>query len=204
MSALLQVSALKAAGMSQAVDFELQAQQLVMLYGASGTGKSVLMKALADLIPHEGRVWLNGAEQLSMCPETWRRQVMYFSTETAWWRETVEEHFERLPDETQLTEVDLDPRYLRRSVNSLSSGEKQRLALLRGLLYEPRVLLLDEITANLDPDNTAKVEEMLERYRCRNHAAVFWVSHDEGQKNRLAEPQNRWDIKDLYCQETSL
>lgn len=196
---MLQVNQLKAKGMRQAVSFTVSAEQLVLLYGVSGSGKSVLMRALADLIVHEGEVFLDGAEQRSICPENWRRQVMYFSAETAWWRETVKEHFETLPSSETLRKLGLDNDYLKRSVNSLSSGEKQRLALLRGLVYEPRVLLLDEITANLDFDTTLRVEKMVLEYCRRHQAGVLWVSHDQAQQTRLADAEWLWDIEDLYA-----
>ncbi|WP_084205666.1 ABC transporter ATP-binding protein [Thiomicrorhabdus chilensis] len=196
---VLQVNQLKAKGMRQAVSFSVPAEQLVLLYGVSGTGKSVLMRALADLIVHEGEVLLDGVEQRGLCPENWRRQVMYFSAETAWWRETVEEHFETLPSAETLHKLGLDNDYLKRSVNSLSSGEKQRLALLRGLLYEPRVLLLDEITANLDFDSALDVEKMVLDYSRQHQAGVLWVSHDQAQQKRLADSEWLWDIEDLYA-----
>lgn len=177
---------------------ELAPYQLAVLHGPSGTGKSLLMKALADLIPHEGAVSLQGEEQMVMCPEHWRRQVMYFSAETAWWRETVEAHFEQAPSSELLAQVGLKSDYLQRTINSLSSGEKQRLALLRGLVYHPKVLLLDEITANLDPQTTLQVEQLLRDYLDQHQAAILWVTHDESQQKRLVDEANCWSIEQLY------
>ncbi|WP_373019599.1 ATP-binding cassette domain-containing protein [Thiomicrorhabdus sp.] len=198
MSDLLEVNRLKAFGMSAEVSFKLAAEEWVILFGPSGTGKSVLLRALADLIPHSGEVSLDAQAQDSMCPEHWRRQVMYFPAETAWWRETVEEHFDVLPSEEQLQSIGLRAEHLKRTINSLSSGEKQRLALLRGLLYLPKVLLLDEITANLDPESTAQVEQLLQEYVKEHRATVLWVSHDEMQSKRLASDGKRWNILELY------
>jgi ABC-type iron transport system FetAB ATPase subunit len=71
-------------------------------------------------------------------------------------------------------------------VARLSSGERQRLALLRLLANTPRVLLLDEPTANLDPASTLRVEAVIGEFRKTHRAAVIWVSHDPAQIARVA------------------
>ena len=71
-------------------------------------------------------------------------------------------------------------------VARLSSGEKQRLALMRLLANRPQVLLLDEPTANLDPENTRRVEAVITEYRRAHKAVVIWVSHDPEQVTRVA------------------
>lgn len=198
MSALFQVKEVYAKGMLSPICFELKTQQSVVLFGESGTGKSVLFRALADLIPHDGQVTLNDKTQTDICPEHWRRQVMYFSAETGWWKETADAHFETLPTHEQLDAVGLSQQQLKQPISQLSSGEKQRLALLRGLSYQPIVLLLDEITANLDKVATLKVEAVVKDY-CQTHsAAMLWISHDEAQKNRLADEAYQWPIESLY------
>ncbi len=68
-----------------------------------------------------------------------------------------------------------------------STGERQRLALLRLLCNGPRVLLLDEPTANLDASVTEKVEQIIKDYRQQHQCPVIWVSHDRQQVNRIAE-----------------
>jgi len=198
MSALFRVDEVYAKGMLSPICFELKAEQRVVLFGESGTGKSVLFRALADLIPHDGQVTLNDKTQTDICPEHWRRQVMYFSAETGWWKETADAHFETLPTNEQLEAVGLSQQQLKQPISQLSSGEKQRLALLRGLSYQPTVLLLDEITANLDKVATLKVEAVVKDY-CQTHsAAMLWISHDEAQKNRLADEAHQWPIESLY------
>lgn len=182
---VLEVKSLQALGMPKAVDLSLNRQQIWMVSGVSGTGKSQFLKALADLIEHSGEVKLYGQEQSQVCPEKWRSQVMYFSAETAWWRDHVGEHFDTNPDSELLKSVGLVPSILEKNPDDLSSGEKQRLALLRGLQYQPKVLLLDEITANLDPKSALLVEELVTDYINKNQTCALWISHDEEQQKRL-------------------
>ena len=68
-----------------------------------------------------------------------------------------------------------------------STGERQRLALLRTLMRQPAALLLDEPTGNLDEDSTARVEALLDDYRRAHDAALLWVSHDPRQAARVAQ-----------------
>lgn len=75
---------------------------------------------------------------------------------------------------------------LRWQVSRLSQGEKQRLGLLRLLSLQPRVLLLDEPTANLDKKNTQRVERFVMDYRAQHQAAVIWVTHSQEQAMRVA------------------
>jgi putative ABC transport system ATP-binding protein len=74
------------------------------------------------------------------------------------------------------------------TVSRLSTGERQRLALARLLALQPQVLLLDEATANLDPPNRDRVEDLIQDYRREQGAAVLWVSHDPDQRRRLTRP----------------
>jgi ABC-type iron transport system FetAB ATPase subunit len=70
-------------------------------------------------------------------------------------------------------------------VSRLSSGERQRLALIRLLLGGPKLLLLDEPTANLDQTSIVRVERVVRSYLDNNSAAALWVSHDPQQRRRI-------------------
>jgi putative ABC transport system ATP-binding protein len=158
-------------------DFAVAAGECLCISGASGSGKTLLLRAIADLDPSDGRVYLGDEERFSMSAPEWRRRVGYLPAESAWWAETVGEHFPQYELEF-LGELGFDPAVLGRRVTRLSTGERQRLALLRQLSTTPQALLLDEPTASLDPANTERIEALLGRYRQETGAAVVWVSHD--------------------------
>lgn len=155
------------------------------LAGPSGSGKTVLLRAVADLDPHEGTAYLDGQDAQGVSGPEWRRRVGYLPAESHWWADTVGEHLTD-PSVELLTALDFEPTALNWSVTRLSSGERQRFALLRLLNHQPQALLLDEPTANLDPANTARVESVLANYRQHHQAAVLWVSHDPQQAARVA------------------
>ena len=167
-------------------DLELKAGECVTLSGASGSGKSRLLRAIADLDPHGGEAWCDKTRQQDQCGPGWRRQVALLPAESAWWEERVGDHFEQL-DAGTLALLELPAEAADWQVSRLSSGERQRLALLRVLSVEPEVLLLDEPTANLDQENGQRVEALIERWRRQHKTAVLWVSHDPAQQQRVGD-----------------
>lgn len=172
------------------LDLDIAAGELVLLSGPSGAGKSVLLRAIADLDPHPGEAWLERQARAALPPALWRRRVALLPAEPAWWADSVGAHFPpAFSRDAQglewLQQLGFAAAVLEWRVARLSTGERQRLALARLLAHRPEVLLLDEPTANLDPDNCARVEALVTGYRERRPAAVLWVSHDPAQRQRL-------------------
>ncbi len=136
------------------VDLQARRGECVCILGKSGSGKSVLLRLVADLDPGEGTVLLDGVDRNSGSGPAWRRRVVYQAAEPAWWGATVAEHF---PEDTRellagwLVDVGLPGDVLQADITRLSTGERQRLALLRSLARKPAVLLLDEPTARSTP-----------------------------------------------------
>lgn len=159
--------------------------ECVGLRGPSGAGKTLFLRAIADLDPHEGKVFLDGAESAETAPNEWRRRVGLLAAESGWWFDTVGDHFHS-PNPTGFAELGFEPEVMAWSVSRLSTGERQRLAILRLLENRPGALLLDEPTANLDPENVDRVERFLNGYRLEHRPAVLWVSHDREQMNRVS------------------
>ena len=168
-----------------AVSLTVEAAECVTISGASGAGKTLLMRAISDLEPHQGQVYLDGVECSRFRPPEWRRSVGLLPSESQWWRDTVGEHFKTRPAEW-LEMLAFEPDVMTWPVSRLSSGERQRLAFLRLLGNQPRVLLLDEPTANLDPENIRRVERVLSLYRDAHRPACLWISHDADQIRRVS------------------
>jgi ABC-type iron transport system FetAB ATPase subunit len=170
-------------------DFELRAGECVAIRGPSGAGKSVLLRMLADLDPHEGTVLLDGQPCASMPAPHWRAQVVYQAAEPAWWEASAGAHFtpaQRGIVDPALAALGLSAALLDTEVERLSTGERQRLALVRSLAGRPRVLLLDEPTAALDPASVARAETLLASCLA-DGLAVLIVTHSAEQAQRLAD-----------------
>lgn len=166
------------------VDLTIEAGECVTLTGSSGSGKTRLLRAIADLDPHEGDALVDEQLANDMPAPEWRQRVGLLAAESHWWQERVGDHFYD-PSAAPLAELGLSDTCLEWQVARLSSGERQRLALARMLNRQPTVLLLDEPTANLDPENSARVEQLVKRYTEQQAAAVLWVSHDPQQRCRV-------------------
>lgn len=170
----------------QPVSFTLAEGECIAVRGPSGAGKSLLLRALADLDPSDGRVSLAGTERSSVSGPHWRQWVGYLPAEPGWWAEVTADHFRDWPAQEALRHrLGLRDGLGPEPVARLSTGERQRLALLRALERGPRVLLLDEPTAALDPTGAAAVEALLAERR-RDGLALLWVSHDPAQAARIA------------------
>jgi phosphate-transporting ATPase len=169
------------------VTLALDAGEIAVLEGPSGSGKSLLLRAIGDLDPAAGMVSLDGEDRNAVSGPDWRRNVRYFAAEPGWWRDRVGDHFAQSHETARLLEAfGLPGDAMDWMVERASTGEKQRLALVRGLIDHPAVLLLDEPTSALD-DTTAKaVENQLLARICDGGAAAIIVTHDAAQAGRLA------------------
>jgi ABC-type iron transport system FetAB ATPase subunit len=115
--------------------------------------------------------------------------VVYQAAEPAWWEAIAGQHFaaaQRGFVQEAMSALDLAPGLLDVDIERLSTGERQRLALVRSLAREPRVLLLDEPTAALDPASVARAEALLAA-RLADGMALLIVTHSADQARRLAQ-----------------
>jgi ABC-type iron transport system FetAB ATPase subunit len=192
---LLQIAQLKA-GPLPPLSFQVDNGVCLTVEGPSGSGKTCLLRAIADLDPAPGQVFLDGAERNELTPQAWRKAVRYCAAEPAWWTDTPRAAFEVDLDNGMhqpsakvarlLERLGMSEHHLDQQIHSLSTGERQRLALARALIDEPRVLLLDEPTAALDGANAALVEELL-KYVLLSGASLLLASHDQGLIKRLGD-----------------
>lgn len=168
------------------VSLDLAVGECAAVVGASGSGKSLLLRQIADLDPGHGEAELDGRRRSAMRGFEWRRLVVYCQAEAGWWEDHVSAHFAdrsraiAIMDRLGLAESKLDA-----LVHELSTGERQRMGLVRSLMQNPRVLLLDEPTAALDQAATALVEAELLRVLAAGNG-ILLVTHSAEQAARLA------------------
>ncbi len=186
---MLRVDSLKLAPLPP-LSFEVADGECLAVEGASGSGKTRLLRAIADLDPADGLVFLDGAERHEMPAPQWRTLVRYVAAEPGWWSDTPRGTFAVTVADTrrlerQLETVGLTRDHLDRDIALLSTGERSRLAFVRALQGDPKVLLLDEPTAALDGASAALIEEQI-----RFHLFAGWIvllaTHDTALAQRLS------------------
>jgi putative ABC transport system ATP-binding protein len=161
--------------------------------GPSGSGKSLFLRMIADLDPNVGKIWLNGRERASLSAPEWRKQASYVPAESGWWADAVIEHFPaNSRNEIAALSASLGLRVdlLDAPVAQLSTGEKHRLSLVRAILANPPVLLLDEPTGPLDEESVTRVEVLLQQ-RMASGTSILLVTHDPNQATRLGHQRYR-------------
>lgn len=169
----------------------------VSIVGPSGSGKSTFLKLCCHLIsPSEGSVRLNGKDILLENPVELRRRVGYCFQTPILFGETVQDNIafpfgirDQRIDRKRVGELfdrfHMKDSYLTQHIKTLSGGEKQRIALIRTLLFRPEILLLDEVTSALDADNTAIVEDAVLELN-REGITTLWVTHSDAQSRKYA------------------
>ncbi len=171
------------------VDLVVEPGTCAAITGASGAGKSLLLRMIADLDLNDGEVRLGDLLRSSLAAPVWRRHAIYVPAEAGWWDERVDAHFPaatRPAAQTMAARLGIAASHFQRPVRTLSTGERQRLALVRALVRRPRCLLLDEPTSALDAASIAQVEDLL-RQALAGGTVVLLVSHDAEQTARLGD-----------------
>ena len=179
------------------VTLEVAAGDVLAVLGTSGSGKSSLLRLLNRLDePTAGTVYLSGTDYRNVPARELRRRVGLV-LQSAWlFPGTVADNLRYGPAsrgealdhatvERLLRRVDLEG-YGERSVERLSGGEAQRVALARTLANRPQAILLDEPTSALDGPTRDHVESLLREIVAERRLACVLVTHDPGQARRLA------------------
>ena len=171
---------------------ELATGECCGINGVSGIGKSQFLRAVADVLPHEGECILEETPCMMMSPQDWRKNVALVPAESFWWHDLVGPHFGVAstgnPYFCHLIErlgFSLD--VLKWQISRLSTGERQRLALVRTLITNPKVLLLDEPTSGLDNHMAVEVEDIVTARCASKESSCLWVSHDLEQLARISD-----------------
>lgn len=167
------------------VDVQIGAGECLAITGVSGSGKTRLLRAIADLDPVSGTCELDDVSFRSIPATQWRRRVAYVPAEPGWWAATARDHFaDPAVCDAFVDQFSVDRAALSRAVEEMSTGERQRMALARALEAIPEVLLLDEPTGPLDDAATELVEQEI-KARMQAGVIVVLVTHETAQAERL-------------------
>ena len=174
------------------INLQIEKGKCITVIGPSGSGKSTLMRILASMISAtSGEVLFNNKNTETYEPTQYRQRVSYAFQQPTLFGKTVKDNL-MFPFEVRNQEFDeskvidylkmvnLDESYINKSVNDVSGGEKQRIALIRNLIFPPEVLITDEVTAGLDTENKAIVHNMIQEFNQRG-LTILRVTHDESE-----------------------
>lgn len=162
------------------------------IIGPNGAGKSTLLKILAGLEKaDEGLISYNGSSEFPQMDATMVFQKPYLISTTVekniaypmklrgFSDDEIEKRVTELTEELGLTS------FRKQKSWKLSGGETQKVALARALSFKPKLLLLDEPTANIDPYTTAEIEKML--IKASEYTTIVLITHNLAQAKRVGE-----------------
>lgn len=177
--------------------------------GPNGAGKSTLLNVLAGILPADkGRIKYGGSDifpqrDISMVFQepymiftTVEKNIAYPLKIRGTDKHEIENRVQELTEELGLEKL------RKQKAWQLSGGEKQKVALARALSFRPKVLFLDEPTANIDPHTTAEIERILTTIKDKEDITVVVVTHNLAQAGRISDRiivMNEGKIIDSGC-----
>ena len=180
------------------INLEIHRGEIFSLIGPSGAGKTTLLRILNLLEkPIKGDMKFNGMETSGIL-DIRRRMSLLFQTPTIFNKSV----FENVAYGLKVRGINRNiiEKKVRDALNimglpgmedqragTLSGGEAQRMAFARAIVYDPEILLLDEPTANLDPANVMKLEEIIKRIRNERGTTIVLATHNIPQVRRIAD-----------------
>ncbi len=174
----------------EGISLSIKEGEHLTITGPSGSGKSSLLKLLAALVsPSSGLIFYQGQDLGDLDPVAYRREVSYCFQQPVLFGQTVRDNvafpFEirQIPFDqervlTALARLNLGPEFLDKPIKDLSGGEKQRVALVRNLLFEPKALLLDEVSSGLDEKTKILLRTFLKDLH-QEGVTLIEVTHDQ-------------------------
>ncbi|EHR35518.1 hypothetical protein HMPREF9709_00470 [Helcococcus kunzii ATCC 51366] len=177
------------------INFSIHKGQFTSINGPSSSGKSTILRILARLTKESsGNIYFEDKDMYQYEYTDYRKEVSYVIQNPQLFGETIRDNlsfpakvrnqeFDENRAKSLLDRLGLGHMNLDKSVDSLSGGEKQRIGLIRNLMYPPKVLLLDEVTSSLDDDSSELVWDFLFEEAKKSEITLVWVSHDEHEQN---------------------
>ena len=180
------------------INFNIQKNQTLALLGPNGCGKTTTIGMLLGLItPTSGQIFINEKE-LNYKNHQFLDMMNFASPYVELPKKlTVLENLKvygrmylikNLSDKIEqlIEDLNLKP-FLNKKTGELSSGQKNRVSLAKSLINNPKILLLDEPTASLDPDTGDYIRSYLEKYKIENNVSILLASHNMAEVMRLSD-----------------
>lgn len=181
------------------MSLEIESGQLVAFLGPSGCGKTTTLRMITGLsVPTSGDIHFDGRSVLRV-PTEKRGAVMVFQKHLLFPTMNVGENVgfglrmrgvpkaEREARVREMLALVKLPGFEKRRADELSGGQQQRIALARGLIIEPKVLLLDEPLANLDANLRLEMRELIRTIQQNLKITTIFVTHDQEEAVMLAD-----------------
>lgn len=190
--------------------FDLQRGEVIAIVGANGAGKSTLIKVVAGAhVPDDGRIAIGGIEvpraehsvshmrergievvyqDLALVPNMTAPYNLFLGRVPLKWGIFVDERKMRDKTREVLDQLNVTTvQDLSQPISSMSGGQQQSIAIGRAIAWGKEIVILDEPTAALGPNETAEVERMVEDVRDRHGTSFILISHNLDQVRRLAD-----------------
>ena len=185
------------------LDFEIQEGEFFVLVGPSGSGKTTTLKLINRLIEQtDGDIYFEDKRLKDYDLRELRLKTGYVLQQIALFPNlTVAENIALIPEmknfdkreikektEDLLRKVGLDPKhYMNRLPKELSGGEKQRVGILRAIIANPKILLMDEPFSALDPISKVQLQDLIKQLHDEYKRTTVFVTHDMDEAMKLAD-----------------
>lgn len=181
------------------INLEINTGEFISLLGASGCGKTTLLKSIAGLLDvKEGDIQIDGKSIVKLPPEK-RGTVIVFQDLRLFPHMTVEQNIGFTMDIKKVSKeikkkrvaellhaVQLDG-FEKRKIREMSGGQKQRVALARALAADPKILLLDEPFSSLDENLRCEMAELVRKLHREMGLTVVMVTHDKEEAMKVSD-----------------
>ncbi|AYV92675.1 glycine/betaine ABC transporter ATP-binding protein [Fusobacterium necrophorum subsp. funduliforme] len=185
------------------LNFEIQQGEFFILVGPSGSGKTTLLKMINRLLEQtEGNIYLEGKNSKDYNTRQLRFNIGYVLQQIALFPNlTVLENIELIPEmknwekrkrrekaKELMKRVGLNPeKYANRYPRDLSGGEQQRVGILRAIIFNPKILLMDEPFSALDPISRNQLQDLIKKIHKEFGMTIVFVTHDMKEAMKLGD-----------------
>lgn len=185
------------------LNFEIQQGEFFILVGPSGSGKTTLLKMINRLLEQtEGNIYLEGKNSKDYNTRQLRFNIGYVLQQiTLFPNLTVLENIELIPEmknwekrrrrekaKELMKRVGLNPeKYANRYPRDLSGGEQQRVGILRAIIFNPKILLMDEPFSALDPISRNQLQDLIKKIHKEFGMTIVFVTHDMKEAMKLGD-----------------